>query len=294
MVFVFPSTDSHRDTSWPRASSTSYRYQSGLSEEVSLDTAIVPPVAPTPGTGDPTRYEDWWERQVTAGRAFRVPAEVIRTRGSYTHFWVPSGPESFLFRNTDSDLAMWRGGLLVSTAGYASYVEDSNTGSVAHPDLLMWSWFGLPNVSGFRVTAEYIHHMESVPDDRAAGIVPSALGITSRAAQDKIVEGLAQVSVLEAATGGQSVLHSPGASVTRGLAMLDRSWTSDLTSRVVAAGKGALAGYATTKSVYGGAAGLLAGLLMPTATSSVAAASFGAVPSLMPSRSPAGRLILDG
>lgn len=262
----------------------------GILEEV----GVAPPVQfplPLPPVASPTGSQDWWERQVLAGRAFRITMEEVRTNGGYTHFWLPSGPECFLYRDTGANLGMFQSGTSTFVSGGFDIRSTMSSSGPARPDLLLCGIFpGTgPLPYGYTIAVEFVHHVESVPDDRAAGIVPTSLAPALTDVTGKIQEGISHAATVEAATGGRSDLHL--GSSTRLLSALDatdRSWAGTIVERLRGAASGAVAGYTLSKSAWGGAAGAVAGLLMP-ASVTAAVAGFGKPPTTV--RAPAGLLL---
>lgn len=133
---------------------------------------------------------------VTAGKGFSITVNELSKTDGVTVPYLPQGPMSFVFSDTNADAPVLAGGGGIASLTPATVVAAN--GSV------MICGFGIQ--SGLSLRFDYAHHIEYIPTVSAAGLVATKVEPPSSQARDAISRGVQVVqSTLAGATNASSI-----------------------------------------------------------------------------------------
>jgi len=152
-----------------------------------------------------TNSESLAVQAVSANKGFSVSVNDISKTGGVSIPYLPQGPMSYLFSDTNTDPAAVAGlnGKVNPLNNYVPSTVVSANGA------LVVLGFGLQTGSSFRF--DYAHHVEYIPNYVSAGTVTTAVELPSSSARDAIAAGAQAVSI---SMNGSTSLSEAGPCVT--------------------------------------------------------------------------------
>lgn len=158
-------------------------------------------------------------RAVEAGKGFSVTVAELGKESSLHIPFVPQGPMSFVFSDTNAAGAQVPGGWApyLNQQGAADQAPMSTV--VSAPTTLVILGFGLQ--AGMQIRFDYAHHIEYIPSSGAAGLVETVTELPSHASREGISHGshVLATSIQGQTTGSRIKAALENFAVTQGPAL---------------------------------------------------------------------------